>query len=110
MAGLGVEVGSPLDEFGYAEGTFGDEGFGGGTVNYSIACIYGVFEVEGDVLDAFHGDGDSALGVMGVGLAERLLGDDQDIAVAGQFYGGAEAGNSCAHNEIINLRGPWHLS
>jgi hypothetical protein len=82
LAGLGIEVGSPLNELGYAEGSFRDKRFGGGAVNYSIASVYGVFEMEGNVLIAFHGDGDSALCVVGVGLAEGFLGDYQDIAVA----------------------------
>ena len=105
---LAVEACAPLDEFGDAEGPFGDEGFGGGPVDDAIAGGDGVFEMEGNVLIAFRRYGDSALGVMGVGLAERFLGDDEDIAVAGQFDCGTKAGNTCAHNQIIDLRGPWH--
>ena len=108
-ASFRIKARAPLDEFGHAERAFGDERFGGGAVDEAVAGIDGVFEMEGDVLVAFHGDGDSALGVVGIGLAERLLGDDQDIAVAGQFDGGAQAGNACAHDQKINLLGRWHL-
>ena len=58
--------------------------FGSGAIDESIARIHGVFKVQGDVLHArpFHGDGDAALRRSGVGFADRLFGDDQNIAVA----------------------------
>ena len=43
--GLAIEVGAPLDELGYADGTFRNERFGRGPVNDSVACVYGVFEM-----------------------------------------------------------------
>ncbi len=104
-----VELCSPLDEFGYTEGSFGDESFGGGPVDDAVARLDGVFKMKGNVLFAFHGDSDSALCVVGIGLAERFLGDDEDIAVAGQLNCGTKPGNTCAHDQKINLRGPWHL-
>ena len=81
-AGLGIEVSAPLYEFGNAEGPFGDENFGRGSVDDAIAGVYGVFEMESNVFVAFHGDSDSALCIVGIGFAERLFGDDQDFAVA----------------------------
>jgi hypothetical protein len=54
--------------------------------------------MESDIFIAFHGDGDSALCVVGVGFAERLLGDDQNITVAGQLNGGAKPGNARSHD------------
>ena len=109
LAGFSVEMRAPLDELGHARRTFGNQRFGGGTVDDAVASVQGVFKMEGNVLIAFHGNGDSALSVVGVGLAERFFGDDQYIAVAGQFDGGAETGNTRAHDQKINLRGPWHL-
>jgi hypothetical protein len=109
FASFAIEVRAPLNQFGNADGTLGDECFGGGAIHDSIAGAYCVQEMEGNVLIAVHGDGDSALCVVGVGFAERLLGDDQNFTVAGQFNGGSEAGNTRAHDQKINLRGPWHL-
>jgi hypothetical protein len=109
VSGLGIELRTPLDELGYARRALGDEGFSGGATDDAIASFEGVFEVEGYVLFAFHGDGDAALGVVGVGFAEGFLGDDEDFTVGSQFDSGAEAGYTCAHDQKINLRGPWHV-
>jgi len=108
LAGFSIELRSPLDELGYAEWTLRDEGFCGRAADDSVTCVDGVFEMERDVLFAFHGDGDSALCIVGIGLAERLLGDDENISVAGQLDSSAEAGNTRAHDQKINLRGLWH--
>ena len=101
-----IEVRAPLDELGDAQRAFGDQRLGGGTIDQAVAGVDGVFKVQRDVLVALHGDGDAALRVVGVRLAERLLGDDQNLAVAGQLNGGAQAGNARAHHQKIHLRGP----
>ena len=109
ITGLGIALGqefavkvrAPLDGLSDAQRAFGDERFGGGTIDKAIAGVDGVFKA-GDVAVAFHGDGDAALCVVGVRLAERLLGYDENIAVAGQFDGGAKAGDASAHDEEIN--------
>ena len=103
-----IEVRAPLDELGDAQRAFGDQGLGGGAIDEAVAGVHGVFKVQGDVFVAFHGDGDAALRVVGVRFAQRLLGDDQDFAVAGEFDGGAKAGNACAHDEKIHLRALCH--
>jgi hypothetical protein len=82
LAVQGIEGGAPLDQFGYADRAFGDEDFGGGVMNETIAGINGVFKMKSYVGIAFHGDGDAALGVVGVGLGDGLFGDDENIAVA----------------------------
>ena len=106
LAGLLVKLCAPLDELGEAGRAFGDEGLRSGAVDDAVAGVQGVFKMESDVLIAFHGDGDSALGIVGVGLAESFLGDDQDLAVGSQFDGSAEAGNASSHDKKINLRSP----
>ena len=105
---LAVEARAPLDQLGYAERAFGYERLGRGAVNDSIASIYGVLEMERDVLIALHGDGDSALGVVGVGLGHGLLGDHQDIAVAGQLHRRAQPGYARAHHQKVHLRQLCH--
>jgi hypothetical protein len=106
LAGFCVEVRAPLDELGKAGGALRDESFSSGAVDEAVAGVQGVFKMERDVFIAFHGDGDSALGVVGVGLGEGFFGDDQDIAVGGEFDGGAKAGNASSHDKKINLRSP----
>ncbi len=84
LRGLAVEVRAPLDELGDAQRAFGDERFGGGTIDEAVAGVDGVFKVQGDVFVALHGHGDAALRVVGVRFAERFLGDDQNVAVSVQ--------------------------
>ena len=84
-------------------GPFGDQRLGGGAVNQAVACVHGVFKVQGNVFVAFHGDGDAALRVVGVRLAQRLLGDHQHIAVLRQLHGGAQPGHTRAHYQKIDL-------
>jgi hypothetical protein len=83
FAGLLIKARAPLDQLRHAHRALGHQSLGGGAINDAIAGIYGVFQMERDVLVALHGDGDSALRVVGVGLAERLLGDHQNLAVGG---------------------------
>ena len=100
--GLAVEVRAPLDQLGNAQRAFRDERLGRGTVDEAVAGVDGIFEVQGDVFIAFHGHGDAALRVVGVRLAERLLGDDQNIAVTGELDGCAKAGNARTHDQEVD--------
>src|SRR5579859_956469 len=98
---MAVEGCAPLDQFGDALGAFGDEDLGGRSMDEAIAGGNGVFEVKRDVFAALGSDGDASLGVVSVGFAEGLFGDDEDLAVIGQFDGGAQAGYACSDDEII---------
>ena len=108
FAALGIEGRAPLDKFSYADWPLIHKRLGSRAKDNPIACAYGVFEMQRNVPIAFHGDGDSALRVVGVGLGERFLGDDQDIAVAGQFNGCAKAGHARAHHQKIYPRRHCH--
>ena len=103
-----IEVRPPLDEFLHALGTLRHQRLGGGAVDDSVAGVHRVFEVQGDVILALHGDGDAALRVVRVRLAEGFLGDDENLAVLRELDGGAKAGHACAHDEKINGRGVGH--
>ncbi len=61
-----VEIRAPLDELGYALRAFGNQRLGGGAVDYPVAGIHGVFEVQGNVFLALHSDGNAALRVVRV--------------------------------------------
>ena len=92
-----VEIRAPLDQFGHAQRPFAHQRLGGGAVDEAVAGIHGVFKVQGNVFVALHGHGDAALRVVGVRFAERLLGDDQNLAVAGQLNCRAQPGHARAH-------------
>ena len=98
-----VKGGAPLDELGDADGALGDESLCGRAVDEAVASVDGVFQVEADVLVALHGDGDTSLGVVGVGLGDGFLGGDEDVAMACELDGGAEAGDARADDEIVRL-------
>ena len=66
MACFGIKARAPLDELVHTDGTFSDERFSGGTVDKAVARLDGVFKMKGYVLVAFSGDGDAALGIVGV--------------------------------------------
>jgi hypothetical protein len=101
LAALSIESGAPFDQLGNALGAFFDERPGSGSVNQAVACGHSVFQMQCHVLPALGGDGDAALSIVGVGFAERLLGNDQDFAVIGKFNRCAEAGYTCSYDEII---------
>jgi hypothetical protein len=90
-----------LDEFFYALGAFCDEDFGGWAMDEAVAGVFGVLEMESYVFFTGESYGDAALGVVGVGFAERLLGDYEDLAVVSEFDGCAQAGYACSDDEII---------
>ena len=104
FAGLGIEVRAPLDQLGHADRPLGHQRLGRGTINQSIAGVDGVIEVKRNVRIALHGYGDSALRIVGIGLGHRLLGDHQDLAVAGQLDGRAQPGYARPHHQKIDLR------
>ena len=104
LAGHRVKDGAPLDEFGHADRALGNQYLGGPARNDSIASVYRVFQVEFDVLFAFHGDRDAALRVVRVRLANRFLRDHQDITVASQFDRRTQAGHARPHYQKIHLR------
>ncbi len=108
LASLGIELRAPLDQFRYADWPLGHQRLGGGSINDSIASVYGVFKVESNVLIAFHGDGDSTLRVVRVRLRERLLGDHQNVAVASQLNGCAQSGYARSHHQKIHPRQHCH--
>ncbi len=99
---------APLDQLGHAQRPLGHQRLGRGPVNESIAGVHGVFEMQRNVLVALHGHGDAALRVVGVGFAQRLLGDHQDLAVARQLHRRAQPGHARAHHQKIHLSQPCH--
>ena len=109
-AGLTIEIRAPLDELCHAQRAFADKRLGGGAIDKAVAGIHSVFKVQGDVFVALHGHGDAALRVVRVRLAERLLGDDENFAVARELDGGAKAGNARAHHQKIHLGALCHNS
>jgi hypothetical protein len=66
LACFGIKARAPLDELVHTDGTFSDERFSGGPVDKSVAGPDGVFKMKGYVFIAFRGDGDAALGIVGV--------------------------------------------
>ena len=64
--------------------------------------------MQGDVFVALHGHGNAALRVVGVRFADRLLGNDQNLAVAGQLNCRAKPRDSRADDEKIHLRALCH--
>jgi hypothetical protein len=100
---LAVKVRAPLDQLRHAHWPLGHQHLGRGPVNDSIACVYGVFKVQRHVLVALHRHGDAALRVVGVRLAQRLLGDHQNLAVARQLDGRAQPGHSRAHHQKVHF-------
>jgi len=107
-AGIGVKVGAPLDQFGYADRPLGHQHLGRGTINQPVAGVHCVFQVERNIPVALHGHGDTALSIVGVGLGHGLLGDHQDLAVAGQFDGSTQPCDACAHHQKIDLLRCFH--
>jgi hypothetical protein len=103
FAVLAVEGGSPCEEFFDALRALFDEDMSGIRVDEAVAGGEGVFVVEGDVFVSAESDGDSALRVGGVGFGEFFLGDNEDGAIASETRGRAEAGDSGADDEKINL-------
>jgi hypothetical protein len=101
---VAIEVRAPLDELGDAHRPLGHQGLGSWPVNDAIASVYGVFKMQRNVPITLHGHGDSALRIVGVGLAQRLLGDHENVAVTGQLHRSAQPGNARAHHQKIHLR------
>ncbi len=106
--GFTVKICAPLDQLGHAQRPFAHQRLGGGAVDQAVAGIHGVFKVQGNVFVALHGHGDAALRVVGVRFAERLLGNDQNLAVASQLNCRAKPRNSRADDQKIDLRALRH--
>ena len=107
LAVLAVEGGAPVEKLLDALRALLDEDAGGFGIDQAVASGERVFEVEGDVFVAAHGDGDASLGVGGVGFGELFFGDDEHGACTGEADGRAEAGDSCADDEKIDLLRCW---
>ena len=108
FARFGIEGRAPLDQLGHAHRPFGHQRLGGGTIDQPVAGVDGVIEMQCNVRIAFHGHGDAALRIMGVGLGNGLLGDHQNLAVTGQFDGRAQPGHARSHHQKIDLRRNCH--
>ena len=108
LAVLGIKVRAPFDQLGDADRPLGNQSLGGGTIDQSIASVDGVGEMQRNIGIALHGHGDSALGVVGIGLGHGLLGNDENIAVAGQFDGRAQASYARPHYQKIDLLRCFH--
>ncbi len=103
-----IESRAPLDQFGHSRRAFGHQHLGSGSVNQPISRGNGVFQMKCNVCVAVHRDSNSALRVVRVRFPERLLGDDEDIAVFSQFDCGAQTGHACAHHQIVHRRSQCH--
>jgi len=86
-----VESSAPLDQFRHPQRTFLDQNRCGRPMHEPVAGRYGVLKMQGDVLLALRGYRDPALGVVGVGFSKRLFGDDENVAVIGEFDGCTQA-------------------
>jgi hypothetical protein len=105
---FGVEVRAPFDQLAHAHRPLGHQHLGRRPVDQAIAGVDGVFQMERHVPIALHGHRDAALRVVGVRLRHRLLGDHQNLAVAGQFHRRAQPGHARAHHQKIHLRDSCH--
>ena len=98
-----IEGRTPLEQLFDAPGALLDEDARGLGVDETVAGSNGVFQMERYIFVAAHGDGDAALRVRGVGFGERFFGDDEHRACIGEADGCAEAGDSGADDEEINM-------
>jgi hypothetical protein len=98
---LAIEARAPLDKFLHATRAFAHQKLGGVSVHKPIAGSDGVIEMQLDVFFAFHGNGDTALRVVGVGFANRLFRDHEYIAMRGQFKSCSKPRNACTHDEKV---------
>ncbi len=97
-----IEAGAPAEKLFDAQRAFFDENAGGFAVDEAISGIDGVVKVQRDVFFAAHGDGDSALGVVGVRFAESFLGHDQDSGfTSSKADGGAQTRDPCADDDEV---------
>ena len=71
-------------------------------VDQAVAGGAGVGPVLGHIVVTAHGDGDAALRIACVRLAELLLGDDEHGAVRGKRNSSTQAGNARAYNNKVD--------
>ncbi len=103
-----IKLRPPLDEFRDSLRPLGDKNLRGRPIHKSIPGGNGVFQVQSDILVALGRDGDPALRVVRIRLAQRLLGDHQHVAVVSQFESRAQARYARAHHQKIHRRGHHH--
>ena len=108
LAGLGIEGRAPLDQLRHAHRPLGHQRLRRGAINQPVPGVDGVFQVQRNVRVALHGHGNAALRIVGIGLGHRLLGDDQNIAVARQFDRRAQPGHARSHHQKVHLRRCCH--
>ena len=98
-----VELGAPLDQLLDRSGPFLDESAHGGTVAESVAGVEGVLLVERDLVIVAERDGDAALGIVGGGVGDFALGENDDASRRSELDGGAQARDSSADDQKICL-------
>ena len=98
---LPVESRSPRNQLGDTLRAFLNQHCGGWTMHQTIAGGYGIFKMQRHIFASFGGNGDAALRIVGVLLAQRLLGDNEDFAVLGKRNGCAKPGHARSDDEVI---------
>ena len=103
LAVFAVEFSAPLEELFDDVGAFGDEGADGLLVAEAVASHEGVADVEVEAVVLGHGGGDAALGVLRRGLAELILGEEQNASGGGELNGGTETGDAGADDQEVDM-------
>lgn len=102
FAGVAIKACAPFDEFGDAVGALVDEDFGSGLEDEAVAGGESVAEMQSSIVSVFPGSHrDAALRVEGVRFAERLLGDDEDVALLCELNCGAQTGDARTHHDEV---------
>src|SRR5271155_225739 len=102
-----VEARAPEQQLFHPLWTLLDQDCSRGAIYQTISSLDGVFEMQKNVVLSAHRHGNAALGVGGVRLAQRFLGEDQHPAGLSQSDCGPQTRDSSAdHDEVGLLRKP----
>ena len=98
-----IEVRAPLDEFLDAQRAFLDEDARRIAMAEAIAGDQRVLQMQADLVLVAEGDGDAALGVLGVRFAQFEFGQTEHTPIGGQLDCRPHAGDAGAHDNEIGL-------
>ena len=96
-----VEFGTPVEEFFYEFGAFADDEIDDGVIVDGAAGGEGIFYVGFEGIGGVEYGGDGPELIKELRIGELGFAGEDDVAVAGGFYGGAEACDTGAEDEDV---------
>src|SRR5437660_7222250 len=103
LCSLAVKLRSPFDQLLDAIRAFLHQNVGRIRIYNTVAGIDRVLQVKADFIFITESDRDSSLRVLRVGFSKLLLGQHQDLPSLRKLNGGAQSGNTCAHDDEVHL-------